>query len=265
MKKILIGILTLVLIFSLVLGVKKLFFNKDDTETLLAEQMEEVEEVEEEIEEVKAEVEPEKKEKTIEEMEEAIEARKPYDKIAIKPLKDASTGKEYYELEDAPLQYAIDGVSFTLQDTGEETKDLPKLQHDPTEEDIKRLQGYSYNWYTGYSEKVEPRYKCQEYLEKYPEDTQAVFKKYIPHRIDIYKNASLGWVSDPSLIYETARGYYGVRGILQMSYKRDDNIFKLKANKIYERDVEFRFANTTKGTFLVQVIYLSNWREVYYD
>ena len=261
MKKILIGILTLVLIFSLVLGAKKLFFNKDDTEMLLAEQMEEVEEVEEEIEEVKAEVEPEKKEKTIEEMERDIEAKKPSSKITIRPLKDASTGKEYHELEDAPVQYKINDISYYPK----EDIELTEITKELTQEDINRLQNYGYDWYTGYVNKVEPRYKFGEYYEKYPEDTKAVIKKYTPRRLDLYKNAVVGWVTDPNLVYKTARSDYAITGVLQLMYVREDNLFKLKANVPYERDAEFRYSNTTDGLYLPQVIYLSDWREIIYE
>lgn len=191
-----------------------------------------------------------------------IELQKPKDKIAIDVLKDTSNATVDDTLEtlpDAPLFYRVDGIEINL-------KENPEIIEGPikklTEEDIKRIQGCGYDWHTGYIDKVPPNIKCGEYYEKHPEDAEAVIRKYIPQRLDIFKNAIVGWVTGPNLVYRTAKGYYGIRGVLQLSYVGEDNMFNLEPYKLYERDAEFRYANTTDGLFLRQVIFLSDWREI---
>lgn len=201
-------------------------------------------------------------EKTLEEKEKEIESKKPKDKIVVDLLKDTSNATAddtLATLPDAPLFYKVDGIEYKLTENPEI---IEKPTEELTENDIKRIQNYGYNWYTGYVDKVEPDVKYGEYYKKEPKDTEAVIKKYIPQRLDVFKNAMVGWATNPNLVYKTAAADYAVSGVLQLSYLREDNIFNLEPYKLYERDAEFRYANTTDGLFLRQIIYLSDWREV---
>lgn len=198
------------------------------------------------------------KEMSIEEKERIIESKKPQNKIPVELLKDSSSGKEYHELEDAPLQYVIGGVDFKLRETPNKISITKEL----TNEDIERIQGYGYNWHTGFVDEVEPIAKYGEYCMEDLEDTKFVTEQLIPQRLNIYRGALVGWITDSSLVYRTAGGYYGVSGVLQISYVREDNPFGLEAGKGYERDVEFRYSNTVDGLSLVQIIYLSDWKEI---
>ncbi len=202
------------------------------------------------------------KEKTLEEKEKEIESKKPKNKIVVDLLKDTSNATvddTLATLPNAPLHYTVDGVKVKLKENSEKQN---KFTKELTAEDIKRLQSYGYYWHTGFVDKVPPRYKYGEYYKKYPEDAKWVKETMYPQRIDVFKNAIIGWITNPNLAYETCRGYYGISGVLQLSYLREDNIFNLEPYKGYERDVEFRYANTTDGLFLRQIIYLSDWREI---
>ncbi len=189
------------------------------------------------------------------------EEDKPKDKIIVDRLKDVSNPKPGLNIKDypdAPLEYTIDGVDLKLK-TNYQIGSITKIL---TTNDIQRLQAYGYNWHTGYEREVPPRVKLGEYYEKHPDWADIAVKDYIPQRVDIFKNALVGWATDPNLVYKTPRGNYGVRGIFQIQYPDTNNPYGLGANKLYERDTEFRYANTTDGLFLRQVVYLSDWREV---
>ncbi len=269
MKKYIILLLVLVLIGSLGFKGYKAFFQKPkpiiEDHHYLVNQDKDMEGKEDKV---KEEVKEVIKEKTLEEKERQIEADKPKNKIKVDLLKDTTNATEddtLATLPDAPLHYKIDGVeSFKLELGNIEVieRGTSKKNSTFTDEVIKRLQAYGYNWYTGYEREVPPRVKLGEYYEKYPEWAEIVAKEYIPRKVDIFKNAIIGWGTDPNLVYKTPRGNYGVRGILQISYLREDNMFDLKPYVLYERDTEFRYANTTDGLFLRQIIYLSDWREV---
>lgn len=201
-------------------------------------------------------------EKTLEEKEREIESKKPRDKITVDLLKDTSNATVDDTLEtlpDAPLFYRVDGIEYKLKESPEIIEKPTKIL---TEEDIKRLQNYGYNWHTGYVEKVPPKARCGEYYEKHPKDTKWAVENLYPQRLDVFRNGIVGWVTGSDLVYKTAKAYYGMRGILQLSYLRENNMYDLEPYKLYERDAEFRYANTTDGLFLRQVVYLSDWKEV---
>ncbi len=202
------------------------------------------------------------KEKTLEEREREIESKKPRSKIAIDLLKDTSNATvddTLATLPDAPLHYKVEGINFKLKENPENVENFTK---ELAEEDIKRLQSYGYNWHTGYVDEVQPRIKYGEYYKKYSEDTKWAIENLHPQRLNVFKNAIVGWVTDPNLVYDPANTTYGISGVLQLSYLRENNMFDLEPYKLYERDVEFRYANTTEGLFLRQIIYLGDWKEV---
>ncbi|SCG83659.1 hypothetical protein DW1_2093 [Proteiniborus sp. DW1] len=253
--------LSIVLVILVVFICSFFIFNKNKDDAILIADNAYGEELQEEQKKIPKDNKSEKDNNeivSIEEKEKEIESKKPKNKIAVRPLKDASSGKEYYELEDAPVQYVIDGVSFKLKDNPEKVKQTKEL----SDEDIKRIQDYGYDWYTGYLEDVPPRYKYGEFYEKEPEEVEWAIKTLHPQRLNIYRNAIVGWETDVNLVYKMIRGDYVVSGVLQLAYVREDNPFGLEPKKGYERDAEFRYANTTKGLFLQQVIYLSDWREI---
>lgn len=82
-----------------------------------------------------------------------------------------------------------------------------------------------------------------------------------------YRDAELEWLTDPRLVYETALGEYGIRGILLLTF-HGPNKFGLTPGQTYEQDVEFRVKNTldwdtgeiTKK--LDQIVLLSDFRPV---
>lgn len=171
------------------------------------------------------------------------EEDKPKDKIVVDLLKDASNppvGSKLEDLPDCPLEYVIDGVTLDLRPDHE----ISNMTEILTAGDIKRLQSYGYNWHTGFVDEVPPDYELGEYYKKHPEWAGIVAKDYIPQKVNTFKYAMVGWITGPNLNYVTAKGYNGVRGVFQVNYS-DKNPYSLESNKLYERDAEFRYANTT--------------------
>ncbi len=82
-----------------------------------------------------------------------------------------------------------------------------------------------------------------------------------------YGSAKLEWLTDPRLVYTTAYGEYGIRGVLLVTFS-SANQFGLTPGQTYEQDVEFRVINsldwdTGKVTEkLDQIVLLSDFRVV---
>lgn len=171
---------------------------------------------------------------------------------------------------------------------GKPTNDITKRTTKLTEEDIERLQEYECYKLT-YDGKLSANYKSFE--EKYKNDrnnAKYVYKNFKPkgflyswykYETDtsgeeyLYTDAEVNWLSSPKLVYDNPVNSSVIRGILQIKYPKDKVVYReypvrdndtstLKANTLYEVDVEFDTRFTTDGNYVPQYKYLSDFKEV---
>lgn len=210
----------------------------------------EVKEVEEKIvdEPKENKEEGDKKKPTVKEIIREIEKNKPRFNLTIEP-NIVVEYKDYTELKEASLETVVG----KLKPDGEIHPMTMKL----TEEDIKRLQEYDapkIGLYIGFND--------------YDNESAEYWIKSInPISFPTYKSAKVEWLTDPRLVYKTAIGQRGIRGVLKIQYFEEENRFKVEPNKVYELDTEIIVSETANydnsiSLKLNEILYLSNLKEV---
>lgn len=192
-----------------------------------------------------------KKEPTVEEIIREVEKSKPRFNLDIQPNLVADY-KDYTELKEANWEVAM--VKFDFN--GE----IYPMTKELSEEDIKRFQEYD-------TPKIGAYIGFEKYYEERRDSAEHWIKSINPASFPNYKNAKVEWITDPKLVYKTAIGQRGIRGILRIQYFEEENRFKVEANKIYEIDTEIVVSETANydnsiSIKLNKILYLSNLREV---
>jgi len=103
-----------------------------------------------------------------------------------------------------------------------------------TDEDIQRLQQYP-------TIRVGILTDFNEMYENERDNCEALMTMFSP--VHLYPKAKVTWITDPRLVYYSDICQFCVRGVLELTYYRDNDL-NLEPNQRYNVDVEYRLRNS---------------------